>query len=145
MRGPFKNICFFILVLFSSVCFAEERDWSFIQAVGGLAIGEPYRENGRLILPLHCDVSGLAEITVKPTLLNSALAFESVHLERHGTSIFLKVSTTIATQKHPKATCENVELGELPGGRYSVFYGEAPSSFNSHEQVVKLGEIEIRL
>ena len=145
MRGLFKNICFLALVLFASGCFAEERDWSFIQAVGGLVIGEPYLENGRLILPLRCDVSGLAKITVKPTILNSALAVEGVHLERNGTCIFLKVSTTIASQKHPKATCESVELGELPAGLYSVFYGEASSSVNSHKQAVKLGEIEINL
>lgn len=100
---------------------SEPRDWSFVQSVGGISVGEPAQSNGVWLLPVEADVSGLREVTTKPTAMNSGIACHSVAATIEGQSIFLVVSTTVAGQGR-MAQCPSAALGQLRAGAYSVLY-----------------------
>lgn len=98
------------------------QSWDFMESVGGISIGTPHRtEKGTTYLPINCDVSGLTEITKKPTLMNSAIVVGGVTAKVRKHEIFLSVDTGLAKSKS-KSTCDGVELGDIPAGRYEVYY-----------------------
>jgi len=51
----------------------EAQDWNFIQAVGGIRLGEPYSQNGLVFVPIVADVSGRQTITTVPSLTTENL------------------------------------------------------------------------
>ena len=115
----------------------EPRDWRFIQSVGGLAIGTPYRsESGNVLLPVDCDVSG-RYITVQPTAANSGLHASAPAVSIREQSIYLTLRTELAQQGGYGARCPDAELGQLPPGQYSVSYLSPDGSEHS------LGSIEV--
>jgi hypothetical protein len=116
----------------------EERDWSFVKAVGGMSIGTPREENGEWLLPVEADVSGLRTVTVKPTTLNSALACKEVRSSVNNNVIHLSLITALAAKGH-SSTCPAAKLGTIAPGRYVVFYG------GRKDKVVRLGEVNIGL
>lgn len=133
-----KSIAGFIALLLLASCalFAESRSWQFVQSVGGIEIGIPVQSDNGWILPLRCDVSGLRAITVKPTTLNSGLSCGPVEVVTEGKTIFITLKTDVAG-KGRSAVCPAALLGNLPAGKYSVFYRYA------NENPVALGEISI--
>lgn len=98
-------------------------DWRFVQSVGGLALGEPRRDDrGHVLLPIKCDVSGTQVVTTRPTAANSALVCETPAVRIRGTAIFLTVRATLASHKNSESRCAPADLGPLSPGRYSVAY-----------------------
>ncbi len=99
----------------------ERQTWQFMQSVGGISIGEPYRDGATSYLPVSCDVSGQTKITAQPTTLNSSLATADVDVVISAGTIYVTVVTTMVS--HNKSTlCKPALLGDLPGGEYRVFY-----------------------
>jgi hypothetical protein len=130
-------------VLACTALTAEDRDWTFMQSVGGIAVKRPYRANGKLYLPVECDVSGAKAITSKPSMINSGLVVHEVVAHRDGGSVFLSVRTALPSVGHTTA-CTPASLENLPGGRYSVFYGRPRASGgNASAATVKIGEFEL--
>jgi hypothetical protein len=125
------------LVVGCSLAFRETRDWSFIQSVGGISVGQPVSTQDGWYLPVNCDVSGLQTTTVKPTQLNSALVCYKVLATGDNQTIFISVQTSVAGSGPGTSSCRAVNIGNLRKGRYSIRYKD-PNGM-SHE----VGSIEI--
>jgi hypothetical protein len=98
------------------------ESWKFMESVGGVAIGSPSRnQQGNVYLPVRCDVSGLTEITKKPTAINSALTVNSIKKKVKEQKIYISVKTGL-TSKNDSCMCSGVDLGDIPAGKYDVFY-----------------------
>jgi hypothetical protein len=112
-----------------AVC-SEPKSWSFMQSVGGIAIGEAVERQGTWFLPVQANVAGLENITVKPAMLNSGLICASVSAKIVGESIFLTVNAGLLRDGYARR-CPEASLGTPKAGEYRVFYGheegEAPS------------------
>jgi hypothetical protein len=117
-------------------CVAQHKDWAFIQDVGGMSIGKPYRTEKGIMLPVYCNVSGLQTITVKPKILNSGMSIKEIKAERIDNVISLSLITSVAGQGR-KSTCDDLLLGNIPSGKYSIVYKE-PNGL-----LVQITEIEI--
>ena len=109
-------------VLLLTGCIDEYRDWGFIQNVGGIAIGQVYKTDRGFSLPIRVDITGLQEITQKPRLVNSGLALKEIRFKRDGNQFLLALITTVPHNGYKNATSPDLNLGNLPPGRYSVFY-----------------------
>jgi hypothetical protein len=121
-----------------AVVSSEQRDWSFIQSVGGLGVDEPQKlDNGNYRLPVRCDVSGLHAITVKPTTLNSGLIVRETRATVREHTVQIWIVTCVA-DKHHNARAPDVILKNLPPGTYQVQYRSRDGS------LTRLREIEIR-
>lgn len=116
----------------SRVTFAQARDWAFVQSVGGLAVEQPFRQDGRWFLPVRCDVSGIQAVTAKPSVLNSGIGCSTV-ARVEGRAILLRVETRLVSP----AKCPPVDLGASLNGRYTVFYASSP------KERVKISEVNI--
>lgn len=131
------------LLLFSQIAFCasfgEERDWEFIQSVGGITTGDPVFENGGWQLPVQCNVAGLRKITVKPTMLNSGLVWADTEARIKDGVIYLSVETTLAGIGDGSSDCGPAMLGDIKPGKYNVMYLSPNKSSNF------IGEIEIGL
>jgi len=126
----------FLSLLIALPAHAAEREWSFVQAVGGISIGMPKRELKGWILPIHADVSGLTQVTIKPTILNSGLACERVAVRIDHFSIYIAIVTGLVRQPYT-SLCPAANLGAVNHGSYRVFYR------GPHEPEVFLTEINI--
>lgn len=99
-------IFLFLLISISLYSFTREtKDWDFIQKVGGIKTGTPIETEDGLYLPVLCDVSGLDSITVKPTLLNSALWCLKTRISRKDNTIHLKVVAGLSFRESPMQGC----------------------------------------
>ncbi|NNC89544.1 MAG: hypothetical protein HKN82_13905 [Akkermansiaceae bacterium] len=94
----------------------EARDWKFIQAVGGMKVSAKDH-----VLLVECDVSGLKQVTVKPTLINSGIGVRGLKHKRDGNTIHLTVVTSVL-EKGMKTSPKPVDLSDCPAGEYSVQY-----------------------
>ncbi len=115
----------------------ERQSWDFMQSVGGISVGDPFREDGTWFLPVSCDVSGTRKVTVEPTRLNSALAAADVRIQVKGTAVYVTVVTTMVSHNR-SSLCKPAALGNLPVGTYSVFYRDPDGTRH------KLGRISIK-
>ena len=98
------------------------ESWEFMESVGGVKIDEPVRQAvGTVYLPVRCDVSGLTEITRKPTLINSALVVTGIDNKIKENQIWISVKTGLTT-KNSTCVCPGINLGNIPSGEYEVFY-----------------------
>lgn len=104
-----------------AVC-SEPKSWSFMQSVGGIAIGEALERKGAWFLPVQANVAGLESITIKPVMLNSGLICESVSARIVGESIFLTVNAGLLRDGYTQR-CPEASLGTPKAGEYRVFYG----------------------
>jgi hypothetical protein len=98
------------------------NSWEFIQSVGGIKVGTPTRgDNDQVFLPVLCDVSGLTEITCKPTKVNSALHVQllTAWVKANQIQITLR-SGLVGDEGSPR--CGSVQLGALDSGDYDVYY-----------------------
>lgn len=132
-----------VLLIFSqgalSALLGEERDWEFIQSVGGISIGKPVVEKNDWLIPVKCNVAGLREITVKPTMLNSALVWADTEVRIKGDVIYLSIETAVVGMGGESSNCGPAKLGKIEPGKYSVMYLSPDKSTNS------IGEVEIGL
>ena len=129
----------FLLLLITASCSAlesTERNWSFIESVGGLKIGQPYTEQNIHYLPIVVDVSGLQEITIKPTMLNSALMCSRTGHLIKGNEIYISIFTSLINGK-ANTSCKSIPLINIKEGKYTVYYNTESSE--KHE----LGAIKI--
>jgi len=113
-----------LLLLLASSCVAatsQERSWSFIQSVGGIKIGQPYKEQDTHYLPIKTDVSGLQKITTKPTMLNSALMFSRTGHLIKGNEIHISIYTSLINDTATK-NCKSIPLLNIKEGNYAVYY-----------------------
>ena len=101
--------------------FAQEQDWNFVQALGGIKVDSPTRTQGGWILPVHVDVSGLKAITHTPSRLNSMLACIETRVTVEKRSIHVAIVTGTPSQKH-SSHCPYAHLGAMEPGSYTVFY-----------------------
>jgi hypothetical protein len=117
---------------------SESRDWQFIQKTGGIRIGLPINRDGKFVLPVEYDVSGLSSITCKPSLQNSGLAVRKIGLDRKDKYIVLQVYTQVDENTNNKGSMHYVDLSGIPTGSYEVFYAIAG------DPEKRLGQIEIK-
>lgn len=97
--------------------------WQSVQAVGGLELGQPQRDQrGHVVLPIRCNVSGLEQVTVRPSTINSALVCEPPLVRVSGSTIYLTVRATVATDRNSNCRCRSADLGRIATGEYSVIY-----------------------
>lgn len=116
-----------LLVLSISGCAsAEHQSWDFIQKVGGLTVVGQDKNPSWLII--HGDISGLKEFSVKPTLLNSALAIKSVEAIVRDTKIQIYVVTTPASKMYPDTEIRGVGISGIKKGTYMVQYQNPDNS-----------------
>ena len=94
----------------------ESRSWDFIQAVGGMKV--QVQDDS---LHVDCNVSGLKQVTQKPTLINSGIGVRKLKHKRDGNVIFLTVVTSVI-KKGMKTSPEPIDLSNYPAGEYSVQY-----------------------
>ncbi|MDD5521602.1 MAG: hypothetical protein PHI84_12355 [Kiritimatiellae bacterium] len=121
-----------------SLITSRGQSWEMIQSVGGLRVDNPVTQtDGTIFLPVICNVSGLDTVTVKPTMLNSALVVRKIATKCRKDSIQLQIVTCVVDNKHTSIT-KGVYLGRMKKGSYLVQY------LNPDGSVVKLREIEIK-
>jgi hypothetical protein len=114
------------------------RDWQFVQSVGGIAVGVPVRGNdGSVVLPVHCDVSGLQAVTQQPAAMNSALSCDAPIVRVRSQSVSITLRTSLANGRSSGSRCPDANLGGIPPGRYSVYYASPDGSEHP------LGTIEV--
>lgn len=124
------------LTLLACSIFAEPQTWNFVQSVGGISIGTPFRNESGWILPVNADVSGFQPRT--GTAINSGIACRNTANKIEGNAIYLTIITSVAGDGRV-AQCPPAYLGQLSPGRYDVFYR------GPNERAIKLGEVSIGL
>jgi hypothetical protein len=97
------------------------ESWKFMVEVGGITMGQPSRNPLSVYLPVRCDVSGLTEITKKPTTINSALSVKSIKTKIEEHKIYISVKAGLVS-KDETCMCSSVDLGDIPAGNYEVIY-----------------------
>ena len=133
-----KRLVLLCFTIAGCAALAEPRTWAFVTSVGGISIQAPQRSGKGWVLPVLANVSGIEAITVKPTLINSALICENTRAVVEGRSIFLTIETGLA-RKGTEVRCPPGVLGSIAPGRYRVFY-QGPG-----ESAVPLGFVDVAL
>ncbi len=124
-----KTLAVLVLVPFLMGCAScvswmtsRGQSWEEMQAVGGLRVDDPATQpDGRIFLPVLCNVSGLETITVKPTMMNSALVVRKIDGRVRGGKIQIQVVTGLIDHRHTTRP-KGVALGRLKKGVYPVEY-----------------------
>jgi hypothetical protein len=117
---------------------SESRDWQFVQQTGGMRIGVPTENDGRKLLPIDYDVSGLTTVTCKPTTVNSGLAVRRIEADRKNGKIVIRLFTQVVEKKSVNGPKHFADLSGIPRGSYDVYY-EIPG-----DPQKRLGRIEIK-
>ena len=113
--------------------------WGFLQSVGGIRLGAPEKkENGRWVLPVVCDVSGLTTVTHKPTTMNSGLVVTRMLYQVSGSEIRISVALNIPLRTSRTPRCTEITLSGINAGEYRVLYEEQNRSTHA------LGTITLR-
>jgi hypothetical protein len=123
----FLGLLIVVFIFSFFVLTRKTKDWQFIQSVGGISIEKPLLTEDGLYLPVICNVSGTDSITVKPTMLNSALSCIKIKSYIIGNNIFLKIVTGLVVSKKDNCNCKAISLGYLKQGKYKVYYGKKNS------------------
>ena len=92
------------------------QDWNFIQSVGGMTA---VLQKDQLVVT--CDVSGTQTVTIKPTMINSAMGVRKLKCSRKGNTLQLTLITSVL-EKGKKTTCDPIDVSTYPPGTYSVVY-----------------------
>jgi hypothetical protein len=123
-----------VIGLFTS----DARDWDFVQRTGGIRISKPIQREGKTVLPVEYDVSGLTTVMRKPTLMNSGLTIRKIEIKRDGAQIIIRVVTQVAEKGTHAGPVHYADLDNPPTGKYRVYYETAGDAEKY------LGEIEIK-
>ena len=107
------------------------ENWKFIQSVGGIKVSE--KEN---VLYVECYAGGGIKVTVKPTMINSALKVHRIKHKRAGNAIQIRVVTGLVAAK-TKDNPKQLDLSAYPAGEYSVQYKDPDGT------IYPLGQIEL--
>jgi hypothetical protein len=128
---------YFLPILALLICgCSSKQPWSFVEAVGGIAINAPVRDEKGWTLPVRADVTGLHTFTNAPTTMNSGLVCVATTAQVEERDILLLIETSVP-HKGASSRCPDASLGKLPAGRYQVFYGA------KRQAAVPLGEINV--
>ena len=119
-----KTLAAIILLLSATIVFSgpiglftqKAQDWQFIQSVGGMKVSVEDHS-----LNIECDVSGVKQVTVRPSMINSALGVRKVKHTRDGDTIYLTIVTSVI-EKGISTSPKPVDLSDYPMGEYSVQY-----------------------
>jgi hypothetical protein len=96
----------------------RREGWSFVESVGGIAVGTPRQTAQVWVLPVDANVSGVSRITVSPTTQNSALTCRiRTAVKNHNLYI-----TLVAGLFGSGAKCPPALLGPMKAGKYVVLY-----------------------
>ena len=117
---------------------SEGRDWQFVQQTGGIRIGDPMDTDGKIVLPVDYDVSGLTAVTRKPITLNSGLAVRKIKAQKKDNRLVLQVFTQLMEKSSITGPHHLVDLTGIPIGTYDVYYESA------EDEEKFLGHIKIR-
>jgi len=101
---------------------SEARDWQFVQQTGGLRIGAPIGKDGRKLLPIDYDVSGLTTVTCKPTAVNSGLAVRRIEAAGKNGKIVIRMFTQVVEKGRVSGPKHFADLSGIPRGSYDVYY-----------------------
>ena len=102
--------------------FEQPRSLGFLQQRGGIAAGDPYRKGNRWLLPVTCNVSGIATVTTTPTVIHSGLAWSKTLATVEDGRIFITVLTAQQGPEAPSAQCGPARLRRFYDHRYEVWY-----------------------
>lgn len=117
---------------------SDVRDWAFVRKTGGIRISQPVMIDGKRLLPVEYDVSGVTTVTEKPTLMNSGLAVRKIEVRQDGAQLVIRVVTQAVEKGTLVGPGHYADLAGIPSGRYRVYYGTAGDAAKD------LGTIEIR-
>jgi len=107
----------------TSLLTSEHRDWNFVQSVGGIAVADPIIKGNKTIwLPIICNVSGLENITVKPTMVNSALVVRKLEYKVENDKILIYLETSLIDDQNKDVKTKGVLLENIKPGVYRVEY-----------------------
>ncbi len=124
-------------VLAGHAKFEQARSWHFIDARGGLQVGQPIRESGQWLLPVACNVSGIEALGSRPVIIHNNLAWSKSVARVEGFLVFLTLYTALQGPRSPSAKCGPAEIPRLQSGTYEVLY------LNPDGTTQQLGEIII--
>ena len=117
---------------------SEARDWQFVQQTGGMRVGAPIEKDGKKMLPIEYDVSGLSTITCKPTTMNSGLAVRRIDAVVKDGKIVIRLVTQVVEKSSINGLKHFSDLSGIPRGSYDVYYEIAG------DLEKRLGRIEIK-
>lgn len=97
-----------------------------LDALGGLAIGEPYRDRAeRWVLRVDCNVAGARHVTAKPTRTEPSQGVRRVSSAIDGDTITIWVLAALPRDESPvDPECRGAFLGYPKSGQYQVVYRE---------------------
>jgi len=105
---------------------SSARSWNFVQETGGIRISEPVEREGKLVLPVEYDPTGVGGVTQRPTRLNSGLVVRKIQSTRSGDNqIVIRIVTQVAEQDSDPGRIHYADLEDFPAGPYTVYYEEA--------------------
>jgi len=115
---------------------SQARDWEFVKRTGGIRISKPIIKDGKKVLPVEYDPSGLSTITQKPVTMNSGLVVREIKLKRKGSQIVIRVVTHLAGEGGHAWPPHYADLDGIPTGRYQVYYESAGDAEKSLGEIV---------
>ena len=100
--------------------------WADLQALGGLVIGEPYRDRAqRWVLSVDCNVAGARSVTSEPIRTEPRQGVRRVSSLIHGDTITIWVLAAPPRDDGPAdPECRGAFLGYPKSGEYQVLYRE---------------------
>ena len=123
-------------VLSACSTLVQPVSWKYVQNVGGMAVGDPYRIGDNWMLPVTVDVSGLQRVTSEPQVLDSSHVCKDTKAKVAGDSIYITVYTTFADGEG-SSKCPDSNLGHMLDGEYRVYY-DGPENLP-----VLIGEVKV--
>lgn len=120
----------------------EPMDWAFIQSVGGIRLGDPYRRSGRYWVPVIVDVSGAQTITVIPTWRNTGLVCTRATFSGSGSDIDSDMDIWLTVYTEPESAsnsgrlssrCNDIPLNFMRNFNdrtYNFYYVQKPATLN---------------
>ena len=113
--------------------------WNYVQDNGGVRISEPVQRDGKLVLPVEYDASGVIGVTHHATQINSGLVVRKVQSTQSGEGrIVIKIYTQVAEQNSDSGRMHYANLDDFPPGAYMVYYED------SSDPEKKLGRIQVK-
>lgn len=105
---------------------AKDRSWNYVQQTGGIRIGQPTTQDGKVTLPVDYDPTGVTGVTVRPTVMNSGQAVRRIEAKRVTQNrIVLTVVTQVVEEKSKLGRAHLADLSAIGSGAYDVFYEDA--------------------